>query len=449
MSVDCDPKGFYRRLGVDASADAERIRAAYRHLAKKLHPDVNRDLNAKALFQAITEAYEVLSDPDNRAAYDASSYSKTPPAAQEEFEPICCSRCGKVTAQPRSTVFFRVISMLVATTKTPIQGIFCSPCARRLGFQASLLSGLFGWWGVPWGPIWTIGSILENARGGRHSKQIDEKLLWYNAVAFFSKGNFAISYALARQARRATDEEIALGALKLMDQMKAAGLPPSTGTLKDPWHIQPGNFAAHLLMLLFVPAGIAILIYSDDARQSANRLTDGQVHLASRQNLGNGQGNIVPSYPVPPTSATASTLPTCLTPPLNGQILEGRIATAQKGHVIEIQNGSNGDAIVKVRNADTGRLAVSFFVAKGQSSSIKNLPDGDYLIQYALGGALKSDCRSFARAAAASQFPDIEPLQTSYTQTQIVRSRLSYTLYSVPNGNVRPQGLSVDAFEAD
>lgn len=449
MAVDCDPKGFYRRLGVDSSADAERIRAAYRQLAKKLHPDVNRDPNAKALFQAITEAYEVLSDPDNRAAYDALSYEKAAPGPREELEPICCSHCGKVTAQPRSTVFFRVVSLLLVTTKTPIQGIFCSPCAGRVGLQASLVSALFGWWGFPWGPIWTIGSIFQNAKGGRYSKQLDEKLLWYNAIAFFSKGKFAFAYALAQQVRRASDEDIALGALKLMDQIRAAGLSVSTGTLKNPWRVQPRVIVTHLLMLLFVPVSIAVAIYLADSSQSAIRSPISETQLASRQRPTNEQASIAPFYPVPLSSVPESTVPTCLLPPSNGQILDGRIATTQKGHAIEIQNGSNGDAIVKVRNADTGRLAVSFFVARGQSSSIKGLPDGNYRIQYAVGDRLKSDCRSFARAAVASQFPDIETLQTSYTQSQIVRSRLSYTLFSVPNGNVRPQGLTVDAFEAD
>lgn len=64
MAADSDPKGFYRRLGVEPSASADAIRTAYRQLAKKLHPDVNKDANAKILFQAISEAHNVLSDPD-------------------------------------------------------------------------------------------------------------------------------------------------------------------------------------------------------------------------------------------------------------------------------------------------------------------------------------------------------------------------------------------------
>ena len=143
-----DPKGYYSCLGVAPNASSEEIKSCYKQLAKRLHPDINRDSNAKALFQRINEAYQTLSDPDLRCAYDALQYSK--PEAEpssNELDPICCSHCGKVTAQPRSTVFFRTVSIVLLTTKTPIQGIFCSACATKLGLRASLISALFGWWG--------------------------------------------------------------------------------------------------------------------------------------------------------------------------------------------------------------------------------------------------------------------------------------------------------------
>jgi DnaJ domain len=127
-----DPKGYYARLGVTASANAADIKKAYRQLAKAIHPDISRDAGAKARFQEINEAYAVLSDPDLRNKYDALQYSNPEPQKREANpEPICCSRCGKITAQPRSTVFFRVVSLVLVTTRTPVQGIFCSLCARK------------------------------------------------------------------------------------------------------------------------------------------------------------------------------------------------------------------------------------------------------------------------------------------------------------------------------
>ncbi|MXG91072.1 molecular chaperone DnaJ [Nocardioides flavescens] len=61
---------LYGLLGVSRDADAETIKKAYRKAARKLHPDVNPDPEANAQFQEVGRAYEVLSDPQKRAAYD-------------------------------------------------------------------------------------------------------------------------------------------------------------------------------------------------------------------------------------------------------------------------------------------------------------------------------------------------------------------------------------------
>ena len=61
---------FYRRLGVRRRASQEEIRAAFRRLAKRLHPDVDRTRGAHDRFLAVKEAYEVLSNPLLRREYD-------------------------------------------------------------------------------------------------------------------------------------------------------------------------------------------------------------------------------------------------------------------------------------------------------------------------------------------------------------------------------------------
>ena len=64
-------KDYYEVLGVPKDADESTIKKAYRKLAMKYHPDRNPDnKDAEAKFKEIGEAYEVLSDPDKRAAYD-------------------------------------------------------------------------------------------------------------------------------------------------------------------------------------------------------------------------------------------------------------------------------------------------------------------------------------------------------------------------------------------
>jgi len=63
-------KDYYAVLGVDRKADQKQIKAAYRKLARKYHPDQSKEPNAAARFKEISEAYEVLGNPDKRAKYD-------------------------------------------------------------------------------------------------------------------------------------------------------------------------------------------------------------------------------------------------------------------------------------------------------------------------------------------------------------------------------------------
>ena len=64
-------RDFYEVLGVGKSADEKDLKAAYRNLAKQFHPDANPgDKTAEAKFKEINEAYDVLKDPQKKAAYD-------------------------------------------------------------------------------------------------------------------------------------------------------------------------------------------------------------------------------------------------------------------------------------------------------------------------------------------------------------------------------------------
>lgn len=62
---------YYKILGVDKNIPQDEVRAAYRKRAKQFHPDLHpNDPKAKAKFQALSEAYDVIGDPDKRRKYD-------------------------------------------------------------------------------------------------------------------------------------------------------------------------------------------------------------------------------------------------------------------------------------------------------------------------------------------------------------------------------------------
>jgi molecular chaperone DnaJ len=68
------PRDYYEILGVARTANADELKSAFRQLARKYHPDVNKEPGAEDKFKEINEAYAVLSDPEKRSAYDRYGY---------------------------------------------------------------------------------------------------------------------------------------------------------------------------------------------------------------------------------------------------------------------------------------------------------------------------------------------------------------------------------------
>lgn len=74
-----EKRDYYEVLGIAKGASDDEIKKAYRKLSKQYHPDINKDPGAEDKFKEIAEAYEILSDPQKRAAYDQYGHAGTDP----------------------------------------------------------------------------------------------------------------------------------------------------------------------------------------------------------------------------------------------------------------------------------------------------------------------------------------------------------------------------------
>jgi curved DNA-binding protein len=89
---DLEYRDYYATLGLQKGATPDEIQKAYRKLARKYHPDINKDPEAENRFKEINEAHEVLKDPDKRSKYDRfgsawkqAQRSGTPPSGFEDL----------------------------------------------------------------------------------------------------------------------------------------------------------------------------------------------------------------------------------------------------------------------------------------------------------------------------------------------------------------------------
>lgn len=444
-----DIRGFYKRLGVQPTTSQPDIKSAYRALAKEYHPDSGNVSDDGRAFRAIAEAYSVLGDPESRAAYDGASAAESithSNTAGTKIEPIRCNRCLKETAQPRHVVFWQVISLIVTTIRTPVQGIYCSACARRVAYRATFVSAIAGWWGVPWGPIYTIKHSLQNAFGGSSDQSVEENLAWHNAVAFADRRNFPIAMALARRLSVSANEAMVRNSAALMEFFGSEGIPLNLANLTYPWKLNPTSVVIQLAALAAVPTIVLMVWASSNNIAHPLASTEGSTPTVLPAEVG-AQAS-VDQAAVPPIPEAKL----CNKRLWSGKRLGGRLKNLPHGHVLEIANGSGGNAVIKVRSLSSRKLLTAFYVGDSDTARLSGLPDGNYTIQYALGNQLAADCLTFQNLRGASQFPEPEYLTAQHTAAAngewVQWSHISYTLYPVPAGNVHPSAIDAATFNA-
>lgn len=421
-----DPEGLYRALGVSPAADPDEIKNAYRRLAKETHPDTARG-NSEFQFHKIYNAYKILSDNEARSRYDRRFTLEDAEHSWLGIHPVKCSRCDKVTAQPRVLTFDRIFSILFFSFHRPAEGIFCTRCAQTASVRASFATALFGWWAVPTAPFLTLIAIARNAVGGTRDLDAEQELLWQNSRAFAAQGNRKLSYALATKLTDASDPDIADGARELVQDMEARGASRKKIKLKDPWRIKPLAAMTHLMLAAILPVGVGGV--------ALQAMQSGEVREARTRSI---------AAAMPPVESVTATvqddiepgdtaLRHCWKDPENGEVLYRINPRVASGHEIAIMNDTQNAAIVKVRSAFSKRLIAAIYMHPHASAALNGIPDGYYVIQYAFGSVLNEGCVTFTDTTAAWQFPGTESLRTIAAGDG--PQQLQYSLLSDPTSS--------------
>ena len=203
-------KSYYDVLGISEKASSQEIKAAYRELMKKYHPDKNPDdKEAIKKSQLINQAYAVLVDPIKRVEYDnlqemqyqeSRAYGQTKYASQnydqyaDNLPNISCEMCGRKDPTLRVTIFVWVISLLFFTSKNGWGHILCSRCRIKYSLLFNIQVFLMGWWGIPFGPIYSIEALLQNSFGGIQPETNNSDLLAVLAYDFYLQGRYKESH---------------------------------------------------------------------------------------------------------------------------------------------------------------------------------------------------------------------------------------------------------------
>jgi hypothetical protein len=438
-----DPLGYYATLGLGPLADASEIKRAYRHKARLLHPDHNPFEEAHLEFIAVVEAYRVLSDPASRERYDAAALQPVPAGLidpqDRRPEALTCSRCGRISGQPRYVRFYQVKSCLLSTRRRVVRGIFCRDCADRTAIRVSTITWLCGWWS-PSGPFHTLKALWRNLRGGDMPVADNLWVLLHQARAFLVRGELELARALAEQAKAfaQSDEE----RMRIAEIIRTADGQRAVRRLKNRW--QPWSYAPLIqgLPLAALAAGLIVAVVAAALRSQTDSvgaminiqpaqagetrhvaveilkvrqgpaITEPMValldHFATVQVVDttpdgewarvltpNGITGYVPSRYLFGGSGDEPKSQWCRDqrgpPPKNGDTL---IRRSGGGHQLSVRNDAGRDVVVRLKTQNNQTL-LAFFVEAGKSVTINDIPDGAFRTVFASGQGYSRACGMF------------------------------------------------------
>lgn len=487
MAGHSDIRNYYCILGISPEASAEEVERAYRGLILHLRPDAEtNDPAVAARLQAVNEAYAVLSDPKRRAEYDAACMNeKTADMRLPPVAPVACSGCGAVSPQLRYIVFHYVISVVFATFRPTIEGIFCPSCAPKRAVVASAITWLLGWWGFPFGLIYSIGALTKNLSNGTQPGDRNALILQQQASYFWSHGQRELAAAVIDQAVQCAASAMLRDSLCDIEDAIAKAIAPATkAPLIARWRPRRSwGFWAQLLVPALTFLGLLILI-------SPVSLTE----MAAEHELAHAGEAGLPVLAAPtPTARVAATLrpfenyfvlvglgtdgyERVIVRGLVGYLPTGAVAygdgmvevrarclpsgpvnlstgdifrqVRQGPHRLDVTNELSSDAVVKLRDY-MGHTVLSFYVEARDKGMVDMVPEGTFLIEFATGREYSPVCGYFLADMTSYRFAEKASFEVHTDGINRYRAVLELTLGRGAGGNMGQVNLDNATFAHD
>lgn len=440
----CDPRGYYRILGVATNSSASEIKSAYRRLVKELHPDINHGHEATSKFQQVQEAYGVLGDANHRAQYDALGSTGSPqpegdPEKNENFNPIRCTSCNCIIAQPRIRVFYFVVSYFFGSLRKPLQGVFCSKCEIYPAVKATLINILFGWWSIT-GFFETLGSLYKNLSGGIFHTE-NAFLQAHQSFYFYQEGKLELAAASAREVFNLLDRSKSEKSyIREIDRI--SHLRKSVKELIDclPEEINVNNFRkidglknwrfiSQIVIIFSAAALISGFMWMEQRERQAE-----EADRLRAEGIAQAQAEAIAAEEEAALKAMEQPLP------------ESGVHYSLYGRPkddwppFKINNGPVGNALVKLSRASDGEEVISIFVRAGETVEVA-VPLGSYEGKIASGQTWYGDEVRFGPETSYAQFGS--DFAFTIEGDQLVGTEV--TLTYVENGNLSRR--SIDAID--
>lgn len=441
-----DFKGYYQLLGVPRAATAAEIKAAYRSRAMELHPDRNIGRDTTPEFQALQEAYAVLSNDKSREQYDAdcavSGVSDRQETQSEPIPAVYCDGCGCITGQPRFKVYYYVVGVIYYAYKKPVQGIFCAKCDLKLAVKTTLCTATVGWWGI-WSFFWTLHALYTHLFGRKFTIQnafLQSQQTFYfieNKQLDLACGSARAAIELIEKAtgRWASPTVEQKDGLRQMQEIFAKFLEESDqGGKKAKFKSVDGFktpvFMAQLLIVLVLFSGVFGFIYSENSKANEREIrrlvSTGFTRVEAQDFVENGATALSKlERDLPRSGIYESTIPT----------------SGYNTAPFKINNGPSSNVLLKLIPVDGESGLISVFVRAGETVEVP-IPFGSYSVRTASGGHWYGEAIRFGPDTHYSRYKEA----FEFRQEGNRAVGIEVTLSRSRSGNLQEQSLGADGF---